>query len=60
MMPRAARFLQLPLHYAGVLLALAAAGWFMQPLRSQLQQQEQAAGLQLPPPDYTRTDALSL
>ena len=59
MMPRAARFLQHPLHYAGVLLALAAAGWFMQPLRSQLQQQEQAAGLQLPPPDYTRTDALS-
>ncbi len=59
MMPRAARFLQTPLHYAGVLLALAAAGWLMQPLRSHLQQQEQAAKLQLPPPDYAQTDALS-
>lgn len=59
MMPRAARFLQPPLRYAGVLLALTATGWLLQPLRSYLQQQEQAARLQLPPPDYTQTDALS-
>lgn len=52
------RLLQ-PLRCTGALLLLAAAGWLMQPLRLLLQQQEQAAHLQLPPPDYARTDALS-
>lgn len=40
-------------------LILAAAGWVLQPLRAYLKQQEKAAGLQLPAPDYEQTDALS-
>lgn len=47
------------LRYAGALLLLAAVGWGLQPLRLHLQQQEKAAHLKLPPPDYERTDALS-
>lgn len=47
------------LRYTGAVVLLALAGWAMQPLRHHLQQQETAAGLRLPPPDYAQTDALS-
>jgi tetratricopeptide (TPR) repeat protein len=47
------------LRYAGALLLLALAGWALQPLRLHLQQQESAAHLRLPAPDYAKTDALS-
>ena len=47
------------LRYAGALLLLALAGWALQPLRLHLQQQESAAQLRLPAPDYAQTDALS-
>lgn len=45
--------------YAAALLLLAAAGWGLLPLRQHLQQQEAAVSLQLPAPDFERTDALS-
>lgn len=51
--------LQQALRYTGALLLLALAGWGLQPLRQHLQQQESAAQLRLPPPDYAETDALS-
>ncbi len=54
-----ARYLSRWLRYATALLILAAAGWILQPLRLQLQREERATGLQLPAPDYTRTDALA-
>lgn len=47
------------LRYCGALLLLALAGWALQPFRSQLREHEMKAGLQLPAPDYARTDALS-
>lgn len=54
-----ANSLRQALRYAGVLLLLAGAGWGLQPLRTHLQEQEKAARLKLPPPDYEHTDALS-
>ncbi len=59
MRPAILQTLRMPLCYAGALFALATAGWLIQPLRLHLQQQEQANRLQLPPPDYRQTDALS-
>lgn len=47
------------LRYAGALLLLALAGWALQPLRLHLQQQESAAQLRLPAPNYAKTDVLS-
>ena len=47
------------LRCTGAVLLLALAGWGLQPLRHQIQQQESAARLRLPPPDYSQTDALS-
>ncbi len=43
----------------GALGLLVAAGWALQPLVQRVQQDEQAARLQLPAPDYGQTDALS-
>lgn len=54
-----ANSLRQALRYAGALLLLAGAGWGLQPLRTHLQEQEKAARLKLPPPDYEHTDALS-
>lgn len=59
MMPPCLQQLRAPLRGAAALLVLAGAGWLMQPLRVQLRQQEQACRLQLPPPDYGQTDALT-
>jgi tetratricopeptide (TPR) repeat protein len=59
MMPSCLQQLRAPLRGAAALLVLAGAGWLMQPLRVQLRQQEQACRLQLPPPDYGQTDALT-
>lgn len=59
MMPPCLQQLRAPLRGAAALLVLAGAGWLMQPLRVQLRLQEQACRLQLPPPDYEQTDALT-
>ncbi len=59
MMPPCLQQLRAPLRGAAALLVLAGAGWLMQPLRVQLRQQEQACRLQLTPPDYGQTDALT-
>lgn len=45
--------------YTAALLLLAVAGWALLPLRQHLKQQEMTAALQLPAPDFERTDALS-
>ena len=60
MKPVSGRFVwQKALCTGGALVLLAAAGLLLQPLRGYLQAQERSAGLQLPPPDYKQTDALS-
>ena len=59
MRPAILQTLRMPLCFAGALLVLAGAGWLMQPLRQQLRQHEQSCRLQLPPPDYGQTDALT-
>lgn len=47
------------LRTSGALLVLAAAGWLLQVPCRHARMQEQAARLQLPPPDYRQTDVLS-
>ena len=47
------------LRLGGALLLLAAAGMALQPLRKHIRHQEQTVQLQLPPPDFRQTDALS-
>ena len=47
------------LRTSGALLVLAAAGWLLQVPCRHARMQEQEARLQLPPPDYRQTDALS-
>lgn len=59
MMKQPARQLKHVLHTSGALLLLAAGGLLLQPLQTQLLQQELNAGLRLPVPETDKTDVLS-